>query len=1061
MKRYVSFVRKQVLRKLGLSMLSACPIFACAAGGGDVQLAFTDCDKRLLYFSLAFGVLAIIVGTLISRMILSQSSGSDKMKEVGLAIRQGALAYLKKQMSVMSIFVLLLAVGLFALYNHTYGASLALSISLSFIGGVACSYISGYVGMMMAVNGNTRTAFAATTSYKKSLETAFRSGSVAGLVTVGLGLIGATTIFLLAGAHSMKLLVGFGFGGSLAALFMRVGGGIFTKAADVGADLVGKVESNIPEDDPRNPAVIADAVGDNVGDCAGMAADVFESYGVTLVAAIILGAATSALFETHIWMKLVLFALMAYGIGIFASIVGIFSVKGKDDLNADPLTSIRSGFNVSALITVLGVTLVSMLMFQPNGKDIVIAHDFIPRSEAERQDMQLIRKVQSALAHAQKKDISEITVEDIRADKRIQNHFELKAPTKDAPFDMMQMQVNQYLSQGLNIEDSILNTTKDVHGYQKVDFKKPSELVKNLTIQKAEKVMRVVEGKEKEEEVTKFVSFVDEIKDKKLVIVHAEITQRAPTPPVKHGQPQPPTPAPMIQKVYAGPVPKVILDSQVKNNPNVKILKEMPIEFYVNEKGELLISTNTSISAMGSTGIRGFPYFNKNFKELEKLQKENKPLPTMKQSQFATVKSKSVEWWRFALCITFGILMGFAIERLTNYYVSTNKRPVREVANLATTGPAPMLIQGFAYGKESSVMNVFAIVLALIMPMIIFPPEQFNGYILSFYGIALIGIGLLSNTAYILAMDTFGPISDNAQGIFEMSGASELYPKGALAVQRLDAAGNTTKALTKGFAIATAVIASVALFHSYIKDTHLNEVGLRLEIPEIFLGLMIGGAVPYLFSAFATSAVGRAAFDLIHEVRTQFRNDPGIMAGTSKPDYARCVAIVTQAAQRELLAPGIMAIAFPVLVGFGFSIGKPLTSIHGMELNLVGAQALGGFLAGAIVSGQLLAVMLANSGGMWDNCKKLIEDGLHGGKGTDEHKASVVCDTVGDPFKDTAGPAMNPLIKVMNMVGLLIAPLIIMPHSQQMLIGVTLITLAVLVIFLWMPKKKSLNTEFK
>jgi len=355
------------------------------------------------------------------------------------------------------------------------------------------------------------------------------------------------------------------------------------------------------------------------------------------------------------------------------------------------------------------------------------------------------------------------------------------------------------------------------------------------------------------------------------------------------------------------------------------------------------------------------------------------------------------------------------------------------------------------------VFNVFAIVAALIMPLLIFPVNEYGSYILSFYGIALVGLGLLTTTGFILAMDTFGPISDNAQGVFEMSGAGHTNAEGARRVQLLDAAGNTTKALTKGFAIATAVVAAVALFHAYVEEGHLAGVGMRLEVPEIFLGMLVGGAAPYLFSAFTIKAVGRAAVQLIDEVRSQFRNDPGIMAGTSKPDYAKCVAIVTASAQSELLGPGILAIAFPVIVAFGFSIGKPTTTIAGVEYNLYGAQALGGFLAGTILSGQLLAVLLANSGGMWDNAKKLIEDGLHGGKGTEAHKAAVVCDTVGDPFKDTAGPALNPLIKVMNLVALLMVPQVIKPWPTQVQVGITVAAAALLGVAIWWSNRGGLS----
>jgi K(+)-stimulated pyrophosphate-energized sodium pump len=342
-------------------------------------------------------------------------------------------------------------------------------------------------------------------------------------------------------------------------------------------------------------------------------------------------------------------------------------------------------------------------------------------------------------------------------------------------------------------------------------------------------------------------------------------------------------------------------------------------------------------------------------------------------------------------------------------------------------------------------MMVVAIIAALMCPLALFPISVYGGYELALFGVAMVGLGMLSTTGYVLAMDTFGPISDNAQGVFEMSGAGENSPQGARVVSLLDAAGNTTKALTKGFAIATAVVAAIALFNSYRTEAMLTKVGLKLDVPEIFMGLLIGGAAPFLFSAFAMNAVGRSAFQLIKEVRRQFREMPGIMDRTQQPDYARCVAIVTAAAQRELVGPAVLAIALPVAVGFGFSIGKSPTFVDGQSYNLMGAQALGGFLAGAILSGQLLAVLLSNSGGMWDNAKKIIEDGKFGGKNSENHKASVICDTVGDPFKDTAGPALNPLIKVMNLVALLMAGVVILPLSNAILITVTVCAIALLV----------------
>lgn len=782
----------------GVTTFFSKPAFAAEA----IDLPpFSGEHVTILWIVFALAILALVIGATLRAQVLKQSPGSAEMQEVGAAIQQGAYAYLQRQIKTMALFVVVIAVGLFFLYLPQFADTvLAFGLAIAFVLGVAASYAAGLVGMDMAVKANMRTANQALTSFKGALETAFRAGGVSGMFTVGLGLFGAAVIFLIFKQDAMKVLIGFGFGGSLAALFMRVGGGIFTKAADVGADLVGKVEAGIPEDDPRNAAVIADNVGDNVGDCAGMAADVFESYEVTLVAAIILGAATSLMFAagTDYVMKLIMFVLIARGIGVIASAIGIYSVKGADREDLDPMQPINSGFWVSATIAMVGFALLSFLYMQ-----------------------------------------------DITA-------------------------VNRVTGEGVPIE-----------------------------------------------------------------------------------------------------------------------------------------------------------------------------------------------WWRFFVAISFGIFLAAGIEKLTEYFTSVEKRPVTEIAIHSKTGPATMIISGFAVGLESSVWGVVSICIALMAPIFIFPPELYGDTILSFYGIALTGLGLLTTTGYILAMDTFGPISDNANGIFEMSGALESdeakkVTKSGLSgdriVAKLDAVGNTTKALTKGFAIATAVIAAVALFHSFVADAQLMDApnpGLPVDVPEIFIGLLIGGAAPYLFSAFSINAVGRAANELILEVRRQFREIPGIMEGTNKPDYARCVAIVTAAAQKELLSPGILAIALPILVGFGMGFSSPTA----------GAQALGGYLAGAILSGQLMAVLLSNSGGAWDNAKKKIEDGMFGGKGTENHKAAVICDTVGDPFKDTAGPALNPLIKVMNLVALLIAPFCIQDISVGVRIAILAAALILLIIAVSFSKRGGVSSE--
>ena len=777
---------------------------------------FGQSEINLILIVLGAGILSLVVGSVWFRSVAKQSPGTAKMQEVGQAIRDGALAYLKQQVRTMSVLVVIIAVGLFCLYRGQsalgYGFNEALGVAAAFVFGVGASYLAGYIGMGMATLANQRTAEQARTTFKGALETAFRAGAVSGMMTVGLGLLGACTVFLIYRERAVLILVGFGFGGSLAALFMRVGGGIFTKAADVGADLVGKVEAGIPEDDPRNPATIADNVGDHVGDCAGMAADVFESYVVTLVAAIILAAAIIPFVKGETGpnlvssaLHLIMYPLIVCAVGVVASILGVLVVKGEDRESMDPMQPINRGFRVAALL--------ATLLF----------------------------------------------------------------------------------------------------------------------------------------------------------------------------------------------------------------------------------------------GIGSYFYFGKGIE-----------IPTPTGNLIA-------QWWQFFLCTFSGIVLAMVIGWLTEYFTSTEKKPVTEIAYHSRTGAATMIISGFSFGLESSVWSVCAIVVALMASLWIFS----GNILLAAYGTALSGLGLLTTTGYILAMDTFGPITDNANGIFEMSKVleedraegKEMTAGGISShriIGRLDAVGNTTKALTKGFAIATAVIAAVAMFRSFMHDAHLlppadttvlaqqlqagRIFGIPLDVPEVFVGLLIGAAAPFLFSAFAINAVGRAASQLIEEVRTQFRNDPGIMAGTSKPNYARCVALVTAAAQKELLAPGILAIALPILVGFGLGFRRPD----------VGAAALGGYLAGAIASGQLLAVMLSNSGGAWDNAKKKIEDGLFGGKETENYKAAVVCDTVGDPFKDTAGPALNPLIKVMNLTGILIAGIVIQDIPVTVRILIVSISAACLVGAVFFSKRGSI-----
>lgn len=779
-----SFGRLLVLG-LGALVVSGRPAWASEA----VSLPpFTSQETTIVLLVLASGIISILAGAYWYRSVMRMSPGTERMEEVGRAIRDGALAYLRRQIATMSVLVILIAIGLFLLYQGQkalgYDLLDAIGVAVFFVVGVMASYGAGFVGMKMATSANQRTANQARTTFRGALETAFRAGAVSGMFTVGLGLIGACLVFLLFKQKAMLVLVGFGFGGSLAALFMRVGGGIYTKAADVGADLVGKVEVGIPEDDPRNPATIADNVGDNVGDCAGMAADVFESYEVTLVAAIILGAAiipaeswTSDASLRHTALMLVMYPLLVRAAGVFASIIGVLAVKGQDREDLDPMQPINRGFWVSTAVATVLFGLASYLYF------------------------------------------------------------------------------------------GVFNPTH-------------------------------------------YVS-----------VPNGEVAQQ-------------------------------------------------------------------------------------------------------------------YSWVPFFLCTFLGILLAIAIGWLTEYFTSTQKKPVTEIAYQSRTGPATMIISGFSFGMESSVWSVVAIAITLILALVIFS----GNILLAGYGISLAGLGLLTTTGYILAMDTFGPITDNANGIFEMSGVLEedrasgrfagiAGLSGDRIVGRLDAVGNTTKALTKGFAIATAVIAAVSLFRSFMTDAKLLDTHIRLDTPIVFVGLLIGAAAPFLFSAFSINAVGRAAYQLIEEVRRQFREDPGIMEGRSRPNYAQCVSIVTAAAQKELLGPGILAISLPILVGFGLGFSDPRQ----------GAEALGGYLAGAIATAQLLAVLLANSGGAWDNAKKKIEDGLFGGKGTENHKAGVICDTVGDPFKDTAGPALNPLIKVMNLVSILIAGIVIQDIAPAVRITICIV----------------------
>ena len=703
-------------------------------------------------------LLALVVAAVLVREVLAADEGTPKMKEIAAAVQEGAAAFLNRQFKTLAVFAVLVVVLL--LFLPADSTSERVGRSIFFLVGAVFSATTGYMGMWLAVRGNVRVAAAAKDSgEQKAMRIAFRTGGVAGMFTVGLGLFGAALVVLTYKGDAPKVLEGFGFGAALLAMFMRVGGGIFTKAADVGADLVGKVEQGIPEDDPRNAATIADNVGDNVGDCAGMAADLFESYAVTLVAALILG---KAAFGT---LGLV-FPLVVPAIGVLTAVVGIFAVAPRAG-DRSGMSAINRGFFISAVLSLVLV--------------VVAAFVWIPSTWAEL--------------------------------------------------------LATYRPTGLLVND--------------------------------------------------------------------------------------------------------ILGSGVDN-----------------------------------IGPR----------------------------------------WFVILAVLVGIVLAAVIQQLTAYFTETNRRPVDDVAKTSLTGPATVILSGISLGLESAVYS------ALIIGAAVYAAYLIGGgvVILSLFAIALAGTGLLTTVGVIVSMDTFGPVSDNAQGIAEMSG--DVHGEGAEVLTRLDAVGNSTKAITKGIAIATAVLAATALFGAFrdavagatltsgalLTDSLSNlqyDGILDVASPANLVGLIIGAAVVFLFSGLAINAVSRAAGAVIFEVRRQFRDHPGIMEGTEKPEYAKVVDIVTRDSLRELITPGILAVLTPIAVGFGLGIGP-----------------LGAYLAGTIATGVLMAVFLSNSGGAWDNAKKFVEDGNHGGKGSEAHAATVIGDTVGDPFKDTAGPAINPLIKVMNLVALLIAP---------------------------------------
>ncbi|MFL6003548.1 MAG: sodium-translocating pyrophosphatase [Nocardioides sp.] len=685
--------------------------------------------------------------------VLAAGEGTDNMKNIAQAVQEGANAYLTRQFRTLGVFA---AVAFFLLLAlPADDTAVRIGRSIFFLLGAGFSGAVGYLGMSLAVRANLRVAAAANeTGRDPAMHIGFRTGAMVGMLTVGLGLLGASIVVLLFDNDAPHVLEGFGFGAALLAMFMRVGGGIFTKAADVGADLVGKVEQNIPEDDPRNAATIADNVGDNVGDCAGMAADLFESYAVTLVAALILG--TQAFGD-----KGLVYPLLIPAIGALTAVAGVYLCKPRPGENG--LVTINRAFYLSAGIAAVGCIALSFIYLPGDFADL------------------------------------------------------------------------------------------------------------------------------------------------------------------------------------------------------------------------------TNVGGGDMAGAEGDPRI------------------------------------IASLAVVIGIVMAAGILALTGYFTGTERRPVKDVGKTSLTGPATVILSGLAVGFESAVYTT------LVIGAAVFGAFLLGGATLtvSLFAVALAGCGLLTTVGVIVAMDTFGPVSDNAQGIAEMSG--DVSPEGAAILTELDAVGNTTKAITKGIAIATAVLAATALFGAFtdgittasqdlkgltsgmsIHDT-LGLLGvLNIADPANLVGLLIGAAVVFLFAGLAINAVGRAAGAVVFEVRRQFREIPGIMEGTGRPEYGKVVDICTRDSLRELATPGLLAILAPIAVGFGLGPGP-----------------LGCYLAGAIGTGTLMAVFLANSGGAWDNAKKLVEDGHHGGKGSEAHSATVIGDTVGDPFKDTAGPAINPLLKVMNLVSLLIAAAVV------------------------------------
>lgn len=694
----------------------------------------------LLGIVFGVGLVAIVFIIIFTRYVFSQEMGNEKMQEIARAIKEGAMAFLKRQYKTIYLLAALVALILFAATGHW-------QTLVSFVIGAACSGLAGYIGMYAAVNSNIRAAAGAKYGLNRSLTISFRGGAVTGLAVTSLSLLGVATLFFIFGGYSSSpdivkmapdLIVGYGFGASFVALFAQLGGGIYTKAADVGADLVGKVEAGIPEDDPRNPAVIADLVGDNVGDCAGRGADLFESTAAENIGAMVLGMGLYPIFGVYG----ILFPLVARAAGIIASIIGMFCVKAKE--GKDPMNALNTGYFVTTVLSAAALF----------------------------------------------------------------------------------------------------------------------------------------------------------------------------------------------------PITKILLS--------------------------------------GTGDFAG-----------------------------------KINYLNFYFCAIIGLLLSFAFVYITQYYTSYSFRPVKSIAEASKTGPATNIISGIAVGLESTFAPVIVISLAIFGSYWLGKnaglPAGYDG---GLYGTAIATMGMLATCAYILAMDTFGPITDNAGGITEMSGAPEEM---RVQTDRLDACGNTTKALTKGYAVGSAALATFLLFSAYIEKVKIasgkdvtSVFAVDIGKPEVFIGGFIGAMIVFLFSSTAIRAVGKAAQYVILNVRKQFKEKPGIMDGTEKPDYGECVDIVTKGALKEMVLPGLIVVLAPIVVGL-----------------LLGAEAAAALLMVGTIAGVLMALFLNNGGGAWDNAKKFIELGNHGGKKSDAHKAGVVGDTVGDPFKDTAGPSLHVLIKLFSTITLVLASLFV------------------------------------